>query len=234
MCSRSCQTAPIAFRVPAAASLASKKAGALPHACMKPLPQTAADRRVRWYLSSTCPGRLSVITRKHWGCISHWLLRSTPAPARALADIPSSPCSLARRSPEHSLAFGLQAAAILALDDPGIEVHVMSQASVARVTRRSEAEVAALAKIVPSTARDIRSFAGLGAVDRLLQVTNADEPAAGGVDSVRAALLERIRELRAHPRQDLRQRLQSADAIQNRALSIRVRQQLEVQWDATA
>jgi biotin-independent malonate decarboxylase gamma subunit len=132
------------------------------------------------------------------------------------------------------LAFGLQAAAILALDDPGIEVHVMSQASVARVTRRSEAEVAALATIVPSTARDIHSFASLGAVDRLLEVSDADDPAAGDVDAVRAALLEKIRELRAHPRLDLQQRLESADANRNRALSILVRRQIEVQWDATA
>src|ERR1700741_1533992 len=48
------------------------------------------------------------------------------------------------------LAHGLQAGALLALDDRGVEVHVMSQASVARVTRRSEDEVAALAKVVPS------------------------------------------------------------------------------------
>ncbi len=131
------------------------------------------------------------------------------------------------------LSFGLQAAAILALDDPGIEVHVMSQASVARVTRRSEAEVAVLAKIVPSTARDIHSFAGLGAIDRLLEVSNADEPMAADVDAVRAALLETICKLRAQPRQDLLQRLESADAHHNRVLSIRVRQLLEAQWDAS-
>lgn len=129
------------------------------------------------------------------------------------------------------LAHGLQAGALLALDDAEIEVHVMSQASVARVTRRSEAEVAALAKIVPSTARDVRSFASLGALDRLLQVDNADSPSSRDVENVRAILLDAIDDLRARPR-ELRQRLETSAAKQTRALSIKVRNALEAQWDA--
>jgi malonate decarboxylase beta subunit len=130
------------------------------------------------------------------------------------------------------LAHGLQAAALLALDDRGIEVHVMSQASVARVTRRGEAEVAELAKVVPSTARDVHSFASLGAIDRLLKVIDAASPSAPDIDGVRAALLDAIVVARSRG-PDLHHRLQSPAAHTNRALSIRVRQLLEAQWDAS-
>jgi malonate decarboxylase beta subunit len=131
------------------------------------------------------------------------------------------------------LAHGLQAGALLALDDAGIEVHVMSQASVARVTRRSESEVAALAKIVPSTARDVHSFASLGALDQLLAVGNAYTPLAVDIDQTRKIVLATIQDLRARPR-DLHHRLQTPAARQNRAPSIHVRQLLEAQWDASA
>lgn len=131
------------------------------------------------------------------------------------------------------LAHGLQAGVLLALDDSGIEVHVMSQASVARVTRRNESEVAALAKVVPSTARDVHSFASLGALDGLLKVHNADMPTAQDIEAVRTALLDAIRAPRPQPH-DLHHRLETPAARKNRALSIRVRQLLEAQWDAPA
>ncbi len=131
------------------------------------------------------------------------------------------------------LAHGLQAASIVALDDAALEFHVMSQASVARVTRRGEAEVAALAKIVPSTARDVHSFASLGALDELLKVENADAPNAREVDAVKNALLAQVAALRAHPRAP-RDRLLNPAAATSRAMSIRVRKLLEEQWDAPA
>ncbi len=131
------------------------------------------------------------------------------------------------------LAHGLQAGALMALDDGAIEVHVMSQASVARVTRRSEDEVAALARVVPSTARDIHSFASLGAIDRLLAVDSADSPTARDVQATKACLIDAIRELRARPRGP-RDRLGSPQGQWTRALSLRVRQLLEEQWDAPA
>jgi malonate decarboxylase beta subunit len=131
------------------------------------------------------------------------------------------------------LAHGLQAASIIALDDAALEFHVMSQASAARVTRRGEAEVAALAKIVPSTARDVHSFASLGALDELLNVENADAPTARDVDAVKNVLLGRVAALRAHPRAP-RDRLVNSVAATSRAMSIRVRKLLEEQWDAPA
>src|ERR1700722_10860947 len=131
------------------------------------------------------------------------------------------------------LAHGLQAAAIIALDDNALEFHVMSQASVARVTRRGEAEVAALAKVVPSTARDVHSFASLGAIDQLLKIQNADAPTARDIDTVKKCLLTTAERLREQPRNP-RDRLLNPSAATSRAMSIRVRKLLEAQWDAPA
>jgi malonate decarboxylase beta subunit len=127
------------------------------------------------------------------------------------------------------LAHGLQASEILAFDDHGIEIHVMSEASVARVTRRSPKEVSELARIVSSTARDVRSFAGLGGVDRLLKVDNPDVPDAQSVENVRREILEaiqRVREVAKEPR--ARVDLHSADVT--RQMSRRVRQDIEAKW----
>ena len=131
------------------------------------------------------------------------------------------------------LAHGLQAGALIALDDDEIEVHVMSQASVARVTRRSEAEVAALAKVVPATSRDVHAFARLGAIDRLLSVEHADAPTSADAQMVRPILLQTLRDLRAKTRSPA-DRLGNEEAKRSRAMSIHVRQLLEAQWDASA
>jgi malonate decarboxylase beta subunit len=128
------------------------------------------------------------------------------------------------------LAHGLQASEILALDDDRIEIHVMSEASVARVTRRSPKQVSELARIVPSTARDVRSFAELGGVDRLLRVNNPDLPDAQSVESVRREILQAIQRVRAVPTEPrTRLDLHSADAT--RKMSRRVRQEIETQWE---
>ncbi|GAC1444195.1 MAG: biotin-independent malonate decarboxylase subunit gamma [Vulcanimicrobiaceae bacterium] len=87
------------------------------------------------------------------------------------------------------LAHGLQAGWIGALDDAGVEVHVMSAASVARVTRTAPADVARLATIVPATARDIASFASFGAIDERFVVADPCVPTAGdALARIRAAL----------------------------------------------
>jgi malonate decarboxylase beta subunit len=127
------------------------------------------------------------------------------------------------------LAHGLQASEILALDDVGVEVHVMSEASVSRVTRRSLREVAALAKIAPSTARDVHSFAGLGGISRLLKVNDADEPSAQSIEEVRSEILQAIRRTRADAKSQ-RARLESTAGRASRTMSLKVRRTLESQW----
>ena len=67
------------------------------------------------------------------------------------------------------LAHGMQANRILALEDPGVAVQVMSKRSTARVTRRSVEELDEIAEEVPATAYDVASFARLGALHRLIE-----------------------------------------------------------------
>jgi biotin-independent malonate decarboxylase gamma subunit len=131
------------------------------------------------------------------------------------------------------LAHGLQAGAIIALDDAALEFHVMSQASVARVTRRGEAEVAELAKIIPSTARDVHSFASLGALNEIVPVDNAASPTSADVERLRAVLVATTASLRERPRAPC-DRLDSDAAKTSRAASRRVRELLKAQWDASA
>jgi len=128
------------------------------------------------------------------------------------------------------LAHGLQASEILALDDDRLEIHVMSEASVARVTRRSPKQVSELARIAPSTARDVRSFAELGGVDRLLRVNNPDLPDAQSVESVRGEILEAIQRVRAVPKEP-RTRVDLHSAEVTRKMSRRVRQEIETEWE---
>jgi malonate decarboxylase beta subunit len=127
------------------------------------------------------------------------------------------------------LAHGLQASEIIALDDADVEIHVMSEASVARVTRRSLQELAALAKIAPATARDVHSFAGFGAISRLLKVNDADEPSTQSVEEVRSEILTAIRRARADAKSP-RERLDSPAAQESRTMSREVRRMLESQW----
>jgi malonate decarboxylase beta subunit len=125
------------------------------------------------------------------------------------------------------LAHGLQANEILALDDAAVEVHVMSEASVARVTRRSAEQVESLAHIVPATARDVKSFAGLGGVQRLLKVNNATDPDTQSIENVRAEVLEAIDRVRGSRDQA---KPDASGAHASRELSWKVRQELEAQW----
>jgi len=129
------------------------------------------------------------------------------------------------------LSHGLQAGWIGALDDPGIEIHVMSEPAVARVTRMERDDLVRVAREVPATARDIRTFATLGAIDRLFSVSDPERPSATDVEGVMHTLAEALRD----PRLGLRnpyERLDTPDALRTRGLARRVREELRAQWDA--
>jgi malonate decarboxylase gamma subunit len=128
------------------------------------------------------------------------------------------------------LAHGYQANRILALDDTAVQVHAMSQEAAARITRRTLPELAQLGERIVPMAYDVRSFARLGLIWRLIEGVNAEAPSAADLGRVRAALAEAIADARAAPR-DLRQRLQSPAARTLRAASIEVRARLAAQWD---
>jgi malonate decarboxylase beta subunit len=128
------------------------------------------------------------------------------------------------------LAHGMQANRILALDDPGVAVQVMSKRSTARVTRRSVEELDKIAKEVPATAYDVASFARLGALHRLIEGIDADDPDVEDVETVRDALAEAISSARHEGPTDLSGRLASPEAHQHRSASLLVRERLAEAW----
>jgi malonate decarboxylase beta subunit len=129
------------------------------------------------------------------------------------------------------LAHGMQANRILALEDPGVAVQVMSKRSTARVTRRRVEELDEIAKEVPATAFDVVSFARLGALHRLIDGVDAAAPDAEDVETVRDALAEAIFSARHDGSPDLSGRFASLEARQYRDASLRVRERLTEEWD---
>jgi malonate decarboxylase beta subunit len=129
------------------------------------------------------------------------------------------------------LAHGMQANRILALEDPGVAVQVMSKRSTARVTRRRVEELDEIAKEVPATAFDVVSFARLGALHRLIDGVDAAAPDAEDVETVRDALAEAIFSARHDGYPDLSGRFASLEARQYRDASLRVRERLAEDWD---
>ncbi|HWW31843.1 MAG TPA: biotin-independent malonate decarboxylase subunit gamma [Steroidobacteraceae bacterium] len=129
------------------------------------------------------------------------------------------------------LTHGYQASRILALDSPGVLLHAMSKQSAARVTRRTLEELEQLGERVTPMAYDVRSFAKLGLLHRLIGGVDAAGPTPAGLERVRFELVAAIADARAGAR-DLSTRLTSAEAAAGRAASIAVRRRLAEQWDA--
>jgi malonate decarboxylase gamma subunit len=130
------------------------------------------------------------------------------------------------------LTHGYQANRILALDSPGVQLNAMSQQSAARVTRRTVEELERLGERVTPMAYDVRSFAKLGLLHRLIGGIDAAHPTALEVERVREELIAAVADARAGAR-DLATRLTSPAAVAGRAASIAVRRRLTEQWDAS-
>jgi len=129
------------------------------------------------------------------------------------------------------LAHGYQANRIIALDSPQVMVQAMGKQSAARVTRRSVAELDVLGRTFAPMAYDIRSFAKLGLVYKLISGVDADAPPQSDVRRVHAELLRAVADTRTGAR-DLASRLTSPEARESRAASIDVRRRLAEQWNA--
>jgi len=128
------------------------------------------------------------------------------------------------------LAHGLQAGWIGALRDPGVEVHVMPAASVARVTRATPDEVARVATIVPATARDIVTFARFGAIDALFDVHDPLAPSSAERAAIVRALVD-ARERGLGTRAP-RERLATDAARRTRAPALDVRDRIARAWQS--
>jgi malonate decarboxylase gamma subunit len=128
------------------------------------------------------------------------------------------------------LAHGYQANRILALDSPDVMVHAMGKSAAARVTRRGIGELEALGERVVPMAYDIRSYARLGLLHKLIGGVNVTAPSRADLECVRAELLAAIAAARAEG-PSLASRLASPAALAMRAASIEVRRRLAEQWD---
>lgn len=127
------------------------------------------------------------------------------------------------------LAHGLQANQILALDDPGVEIHAMHKPAAARITMRTVAELDALAQFIKPLSYDVRDWAQLGFCDGLLAVSDADNPSAEDLALVQDAIAQATIRARSGPL-DLSNRLAGSGAATVRVASIAVRDKLAEQW----
>lgn len=128
------------------------------------------------------------------------------------------------------LTHGLQANRILALRDPGVEIHAMHRTAAARVTRRTVDGLDELAKTIPPMSYDVEDWAKLGFCDGLLDVSDADNPTEDDVHAVRIAVIDAVERARRGPA-DLSGRLDSEAAVITRRASRRVRETLVRQWN---
>jgi malonate decarboxylase gamma subunit len=126
------------------------------------------------------------------------------------------------------LAHGMQAGWIGALDDAGVEVHVMSAASVARVTRARPEEVARIATVIPATARDVNAFASFGAIDALFDVRDPSAPTRSELATVRGAIA-RARVLGLGLRAPV-ERLKNPTAAIARGVALDIRKRVAEAW----
>jgi malonate decarboxylase gamma subunit len=129
------------------------------------------------------------------------------------------------------LAHGYQANRIIALDSPQVMVHAMGKQAAARVTRSSVETMEKLGEQIAPLGYDIRSYAKLGLLYKLVEGIDADAPERIDVDRVRAELMGAITDTRAGSR-DLANRLASPAARKMRAASVEVRRRLAEQWNA--
>jgi biotin-independent malonate decarboxylase gamma subunit len=105
----------------------------------------------------------------------------------------------------------------------------MHKAAAARITRRSVAELEELGHAIAPMSYDVRDYAKLGLLHKLLNVEDPQHPTTTEVEFVRNELADAIRDARSGAL-DLSNRLQSEAAKQTRKAGIAVRAVLEEQW----
>jgi malonate decarboxylase gamma subunit len=130
------------------------------------------------------------------------------------------------------LTHGYQANRILAFDDAGVVIHAMHKEAAARITLRTVADLERLGHEILPLSYDIRDYAKLGLLHKLLHVENPDSPAPATVGQVKDALIEAVADVRAGST-DLSIRFNSETARQIRLAGLAARAQMEKEW-ATA
>ncbi len=126
------------------------------------------------------------------------------------------------------LTHGYQANRLLAFDDNEVLIHAMHKEAAARITRRTVDQLESLAETVTPLSYDIRDYAKLGLLYKLLHISNPENPSAEEISLVRNAIAEAIADARKAPT-DLRNRFETAQTARKATRLIRAR--LEEQWD---
>jgi malonate decarboxylase gamma subunit len=126
------------------------------------------------------------------------------------------------------LTHGYQANRLLAFDDNQVLIHAMHKEAAARITRRTVDQLESLAKTVTPLSYDIRDYAKLGLLYKLLHVSNPENPSSEEISLVRNAIAEAITDARKGST-DLRNRLDAAQTTRKASRLIRAR--LEEQWN---
>jgi biotin-independent malonate decarboxylase gamma subunit len=127
------------------------------------------------------------------------------------------------------LTHGYQANRILAFDDAGITIHAMHREAAARITRRSVAELEKLGHEIAPMSYDVRDYAKLGLLFKLLHANDPQHPTSNEVAEVRRAITEAIADARKG-KLDLSNRWESDAAKETRKGTLAVRAALEAQW----
>jgi malonate decarboxylase gamma subunit len=127
------------------------------------------------------------------------------------------------------LTHGYQANRILAFDDRGVVIHAMHKEAAARITLRSVPELEQLGHEILPLSYDIRDFAKLGLLHKLLQVENPDLPSSKAVASVTQELIEAIADVRSKFF-DLTNRFESEGALEYRKAGRAARARITEQW----
>jgi biotin-independent malonate decarboxylase gamma subunit len=127
------------------------------------------------------------------------------------------------------LTHGYQANRILSFDDSGIVIHAMHKEAAARITRRSVTELEELGHEIAPMSYDVRDYAKLGLLYKLLHVEDPLHPTTADIEVVKHELIDAIQDAR-RGETDLSNRLQSEAAKQTRKAGITVRAALEAQW----
>jgi malonate decarboxylase gamma subunit len=127
------------------------------------------------------------------------------------------------------LTHGYQANRILAFDDTDVVIHAMHKEAAARITLRSVADLERLGHEVVPMSYDIRDYAKLGLLHKLLHVESPDNPSPSTVAQIRQELIAAIADSRAGSK-DLSNHLASEGARQMRLASLVARACMEKEW----
>jgi biotin-independent malonate decarboxylase gamma subunit len=127
------------------------------------------------------------------------------------------------------LTHGYQANRVLAFDDKGVVIHAMHKEAAARITLRSVEELDRLGHEILPMSYDIRDYAKLGLLHKLLHVENPDTPSPTTVTQVQQELIAAIADARSGST-DLRNRIESEGAREWRKAGWAARARMEEQW----